>query len=240
MPEIYNAEILENRAVGELFLLTVTVGRSIYVNPGQFFLIRIDREDIILRRAFSIFDKDDDRLSFLYKVVGKGTRWLSERRIGYTLNIFGPLGNGFSLAKGKVLLVGGGSGIAPLYYLGKNIDGEVKFLLGARSRDFWNEELLSRYSHIGDVEVITEDGSLGRRGLVTEYIRESDYTKIYACGPIEMLNNIKIDVPVEVSLETVIACGFGACRGCIIETVSGEYKRVCKDGPVFDLKEIVR
>lgn len=239
MPEIYNVEILENRPVGELFLLTVSAGRSIYVNPGQFFLIRIDREDIVLRRAFSIFDREEDRLSFLYRVVGKGTRWLSERRIGYVLNIFGPLGNGFSLVEGKALLIGGGSGMAPLYYLGKSIKGEVKFLLGAQSKKFWSEELLSKYRCIGDLEVITEDGSLGKKGLVTEYIRDLNYKKIYACGPMEMLKKIRVNSPVEVSLETIIACGFGACRGCIIETVSGEYKRVCKDGPVFDLKEIV-
>lgn len=237
MPKIYSGEIIENKPIGGLFLLTVSIEEMVPVKPGQFFLIRIDREDIILRRAFSIFDVDRDRLSFLYKVVGKGTKWLSERTIGYKLNIFGPLGNGFSLDSERSLLVGGGSGMAPLYYLGKNLKGNIRFLLGAQTSSFWDKELLLRYAKIGNLEIVTEDGSLGKGGLVTQYI-ESSYEKIYACGPIEMLKNIRADIPVEVSLETTIACGFGACRGCVIETKGGVYKRVCKDGPVFNLKEI--
>ncbi len=237
MPKIYNGEIIENIPVGELFLVTVSIGESISIEPGQFFLIRIDREDVILRRAFSIFDVDEDRLSFLYRVVGRGTKWLSERRIGYSLNIFGPLGNGFSISQGRFLLIGGGSGMAPLYYLGKRLRGDVKFLLGAQTGNFWGKELLSRYASIGDIEVVTEDGSLGKKGLVTEYI-DTNYDRVYACGPIEMLKNIRIDIPTEISLESKIACGFGACRGCVIENKYGEYKRVCKDGPVFNLKEI--
>ena len=236
MPKIYIGEVLVNRPVGDLFLLTVSIGESITVKPGQFFLIRIDREDIVLRRAFSIFNVEEDRLSFLYKIVGKGTRWLSERKIGYRLNIFGPLGNGFSLKNGKCLLVGGGSGMAPLYYLGRQLKGDVRFLLGAQTGSFWNKELLLRYAEVGELEVVTEDGSLGKKGLVTQYVDDS-YQKIYACGPVEMLRNIKVNVPVEISLEATIACGFGACRGCVIETKNG-YKRVCKDGPVFNLKEI--
>lgn len=237
MPRIYNSKILENRPVGGLFLLTVSLGETIVVEPGQFFLIRIDREDIILRRAFSIFDVNEDTLSFLYRVVGKGTRWLSERGIGYNLNIFGPLGNGFSLSQGKSLLIGGGTGMAPLYYLGKRLGRDVKFLLGAQTRSFWDKELILKYSKDGEIEIITEDGSLGKKGLVTEYI-DIGYDRIYACGPIEMLKNIKVDIPTEISLESIIACGFGACRGCVIETKNKEYKRVCKDGPVFNLKEI--
>lgn len=238
MPGIYSGEILENRPLGGLFLLTVSINESVEVTPGQFFLIRIDREDIILRRAFSIFDKDEDKLSFLYRVVGKGTGWLAERKVGYILNIFGPLGNGFSLVEGKSLLIGGGSGIAPLYYLGKSIKGEVDFLFGAQKGDFWSQELLAKYKDVGNLELVTEDGSLGKKGLVTQYIKESGYSKVYVCGPIEMVKNINLNIPTEVSLESIIACGFGACRGCVIETVSGEYKRVCKDGPVFNLKEI--
>ncbi|MBC7321030.1 dihydroorotate dehydrogenase electron transfer subunit [bacterium] len=237
MPKIYNGEIVENRPIGGLFLLTVSIGEMVSVEPGQFFLIRIDREDIILRRAFSIFDADRDKLSFLYRVVGKGTRWLSEREVGYKLNIFGPLGNSFSLDSERSLLVGGGSGMAPLYYLGKSLKGDIKFLLGAQTGSFWDRELLLRYAEIGDLEIVTEDGSLGKRGLVTQYI-DNSYKKIYACGPIEMLKSIRVDIPVEGSLETTIACGFGACRGCVIETRGGEYRRVCKDGPVFNLKEI--
>lgn len=237
MPKIYTGEVLINRPVGDLFLLTISVNETVTVEPGQFFLIRIDREDIVLRRAFSIFNVEEDKLSFLYRIVGKGTRWLSERKIGYRLNIFGPLGNGFSLENGKCLLIGGGSGIAPLYYLGRRIKGEIKFLLGAQSGSFWDKELLLKYAEVGELEIVTEDGSLGKKGLVTQYI-DNGYRKVYACGPVEMLKNIKVDVPVEISLESTIACGFGACRGCVIETKGGEYKRICKDGPVFKLEEI--
>jgi|YNPMSStandDraft_1061717.scaffolds.fasta_scaffold00078_19 dihydroorotate dehydrogenase electron transfer subunit len=236
-PRIYNCEILENRPVGGLFLLTLALDEVITARAGQFFLIKIDREDIVLRRAFSIFDMEENRLSFLYRVVGKGTAWLSDRKVGYTLNIFGPLGNGFSLTGDRCLLVGGGSGIAPLYYLGKSLKGEVNFLFGAQTGSFFDKDLLSRYAEIGKLEIVTEDSSLGKRGLVTQYI-DDNYARIYACGPVEMFKNIKTDIPVEISLETRIACGFGACRGCVVKTTKGEYKRVCKDGPVFDLREI--
>ncbi|MGB9682844.1 MAG: dihydroorotate dehydrogenase electron transfer subunit [bacterium] len=208
-------------------------------SPGQFFLIRIEREDILLRRAFSIFDLEGDRLRFLIQVVGRGTRWLSERKKRDTLNIFGPLGNGFSINDSRCLLIGGGSGIAPLYYLAKNLKGRIDFLFGAKTGSFWSRHLIEKFSYLGNVELVTEDGSIGKKGLVTEHIGdEAEY--IYACGPLEMIERINTSIPGEASLEAPIACGIGACRGCTIEMADGSYKRVCKDGPVFRLKEIIR
>lgn len=239
MPGIYDGKIVENRKEGELFLIELHLEEPLSAKPGQFFLIRIEREDLVLRRAFSIFNLEDDRLSFLIRVVGKGTRWLSERRKGEVLNIFGPLGNGFSLYNGKSLLVGGGSGLAPLYFLGKSLKGEVNFLLGAEKSTFWSKDLLDSFSSIGNVELVTEDGSIGKKGFVTEYINQ-DCERLYICGPLEMIKNIKASIPGEASLESTIACGIGECRGCIVELADGSYKRVCKDGPVFNLKEILK
>jgi dihydroorotate dehydrogenase electron transfer subunit len=238
MPGIYNCKVIENKREGALFLMELQLEEPIPARPGQFFLIRIEREDILLRRAFSIFDLEEDRLSFLIRVVGKGTRWLSEKKKGDILNIFGPLGNGFSIRNGRCLLVGGGSGIAPLYYLAKNLKGRIDFLLGAETGSFWSEDLIERFSSLGNVELVTEDGSIGRKGLLTEYIGDGvDY--IYACGPLEMLKGIKSLIPGEASLEATIGCGIGACRGCTVEMADGSYRRICKDGPIFDLKEIV-
>jgi len=239
MPGIYECEIIENRKEGELSLLELQLEDSISAKPGQFFLIRIDREDILLRRAFSIFDLEKDRLSFLIRVVGKGTKWLSERKKGDILSIFGPLGNGFSLYNGKTLLVGGGSGLAPLYFLGKNLKGEVNFLFGAEMSTFWSKNLIDRFSSLGNVELVTEDGSIGEKGFVTQYIKE-EYEKLYICGPLEMIKSVKVSLPAEISLEAPIACGIGACRGCAVELADGSYKRICKDGPVFNLKEILK
>lgn len=217
---------------------------------GQFLTIRCG-ERLILRRPLSIHQLTDSKyLYLLFKIVGKGTKWLSQRLKGEKLDLIGPLGNGFSIepASKKLLLSAGGIGIAPLVLLAQKALGEgrtVKLLLGTRTKDG-----LYPQKHLPDgVETIiaTEDGSEGERGKVTDILpRYVDWAdQIYACGPIAMYKTIsdlnkkwQIKKPVQVSLEVRMGCGIGACFGCSIKTKNG-MKQVCRDGPVFKLDEVI-
>jgi dihydroorotate dehydrogenase electron transfer subunit len=186
----------------------------------------------------------------LFAVVGRGTQWLSQRQKDETLDLLGPLGNGFSIepVSKKLLLIAGGIGVAPLVFLAQKSISEgrsVKLLLGARTKDG-----LYPQKHLPDgVETIitTEDGSYGERGKVTDILsRYVDWAdQIYACGPIAMYKAIadqrqqwRNKKPVQVSLEVRMGCGIGACFSCSIKTKNG-MKQVCRDGPVFNLDEII-
>ena len=237
--------------------------------PGNFVHIKVSPNHYpLLRRAFSVHNVDKHKKSFevLFKVVGKGTEILSEKSAGDTLDLLGPIGKGFSLPqKGEmVMLVAGGMGIAPLWFLFTNlikkIDKErLMFFLGAKTK----KELLycEKLKDLGvNFIVTTDDGSFGTKGLVTEvFLQEiqwfnlAHHTKrkkgsrklmIYSCGPPEMLKRIseiskKYDLSSQISLEGSMACGVGACWGCAVKLENGEYKRVCIDGPVFDAREVV-
>ncbi|MCJ7514742.1 MAG: dihydroorotate dehydrogenase electron transfer subunit [Dehalococcoidia bacterium] len=218
--------------------------------PGQFVTISCGR-DFILRRPLSIHRVDSqNQLSILFAVVGAGTHWLSQRLKGEKLDLLGPLGNGFSIhpASKKLLLVAGGIGIAPLVFLAQKVLGDgkvVKLLLGARKKDgLYPEELLPKGI---ETLVTTEDGSHGIKGRITDILPEHvDWAdQIYACGPLAMYQSIakqrekwKGKPPVQVSLEVRIGCGIGACFGCSIKTKNG-MKQVCRDGPVFNLDEVI-
>jgi len=218
--------------------------------PGQFITVRCG-EKLILRRPLSIHKSIDSKyLYLLFKIVGKGTTWLSQRQRGERLDLIGPLGKGFSIepASQKLLLAAGGIGIAPLFFLAQKALGEgksVKLLLGART----NEGLYPQKDLPRGIEVIitTEDGSEGTKGKLTNVLPGyADWAdQIYACGPIAMYKVIadqrqqsKINKPVQVSLEVRMGCGIGACFGCSIKTKNG-MKQVCHDGPVFDLDEVI-
>ena len=218
--------------------------------PGQFITIRCGA-DLILRRPLSIHRVDNlNQLSMLFAVVGRGTRWLSQRQKGERLDLLGPLGNGFSIepASKKLLLAAGGIGVAPLVFLARKALGEgrsVKLLLGARTK-----EGLYPQKHLPDgieTSIITEDGSYGERGKVTDILsRYVDWAdQIYACGPIAMYKSMadqskqwRNKRPVQISLEVRMGCGIGACFSCSIKTKHG-MKRVCRDGPVFKLDEVI-
>jgi dihydroorotate dehydrogenase electron transfer subunit len=191
-----------------------------------------------------------NQLSILFAVVGAGTQWLSQRQKNETLDLLGPLGNGFSVepASKKLLLIAGGIGIAPLVFLAQKSISEgrsVKLLSGARTKNgLYPENLMP-----GGIETIvtTEDGSDGEKGMVSEsfpkYIEWAD--QIYACGPLAMYQAIadksqqwQNKKPVQVSLEVRMGCGIGACFSCSIKTKNG-MKRVCHDGPVFNLDEVI-
>ena len=216
--------------------------------PGQFVEVRVDNSpSTFLRRPISINNVDYDRneLWLLVAAVGDGTRQLQK---GDRLNCMLPLGNSFTMptdSAQKVLLVGGGVGVAPLLYFGKRIKamgGEPTFLLGARSaKDVLEREL---FEQVGRVLITTEDGSEGEKGFVTNHsvLAQEHFDRISTCGPKPMMMAVaryafKNDIECEVSLENKMACGVGACLCCVEKTVEGN-KCVCKEGPVMNIKKL--
>ena len=220
------------------------------MRPGQFVEVRIDNtSETFLRRPISInfVDREANELWLLVAVVGDGTRRISEVRAGQTLNCVLPLGNGFTMpnAEGeRVLLVGGGVGVAPLLYMGAELRTrgyEPTFLLGARREaDLLELDLFGRY---GRVCVTTEDGSYGERGFVTDHsVLAEHFDRVATCGPTPMMKAVAryahgAGISCEVSLENMMACGLGACLCCVEKTVRGNVC-VCTEGPVFNIKEL--
>lgn len=219
--------------------------------PGQFVEVRVDNTpSTFLRRPISINNVDYDRneLWLLVAAVGDGTRQLQKLQKGDRLNCVLPLGNSFTMptdSAQKVLLVGGGVGVAPLLYFGKRIKamgGEPTFLLGARSaKDVLEREL---FELVGRVLITTEDGSEGEKGFVTNHsvLAQEHFDRISTCGPKPMMMAVaryafKNDIECEVSLENKMACGVGACLCCVEKTVEGN-KCVCKEGPVMNIKKL--
>lgn len=222
--------------------------------PGQFLTVKCGN-GLILRRPFSIHRTVDRKLVYVFfKVVGKGTAWLSQRRKGEVLDLLGPLGNGFSLPDSaqSLLLLAGGTGIAPLVFLGEwavKQGKRVRLVIGAQSSEYLYPEkhLPSGIEYIP----VTEDGSRGEKGTITQFlarhseelVNEADC--IYACGPLAMYQEIEEQrqkwrqkKPVQVSLEVRMGCGIGACYACSIMTRKG-MRQVCKDGPIFEIDDII-
>lgn len=219
--------------------------------PGQFVEVRVDDSpSTFLRRPISINNVDYERneLWLLVAAVGDGTRRLQQLRSGDTLNCVLPLGNSFTFPEkpgAKVLLVGGGVGVAPLLYLGRKIKAmgmQPTFLLGARTAKDVLEKPL--FEEVGRVLITTEDGSEGEKGFVTNHsvLASENFDLIFTCGPKPMMMAVaryayKNDIECEVSLENKMACGVGACLCCVEKTVEGN-KCVCKDGPVMNIKKL--
>jgi len=233
------------------YILTLKASDSIAeIKPGNFAELKIpNAPDVFLRRPLSVLDVDHDKktISFYVKIIGKGTEKLGKLRSGDKVNVIYPLGNSFSVnGTKKALLVGGGSGIAPFILLGRELKQqgvEITFLIGARTKE---EVLLTEeFKKLGEVLVTTEDGTMGQTGLVTHHSVFTDafrFDKIYTCGPDPMMKAIaKIadekGVDCEASLENMMACGFGACLCCVVETNGGN-KCVCTEGPVFNTKNL--
>lgn len=225
--------------------------------PGQFYMIEAgNSHDPLLKRPFSYFRKTSEGIHFLYTVRGKGTSLMKKFIPWQIINLIGPLGNGYPKpGRGYTpIFVAGGTGIASIYSLVEKLSGKACVFYGAKCR----EELLvmDELKKLGTRSFIcTDDGSFGEKGTTVDVLKQflalysspqgSDRTPhvIYACGPKPMLEAIaRIAVPQGirgyVSLEENMACGFGACLGCAVETVHG-YKRVCREGPVFPMEEIV-
>jgi len=221
------------------------------IYPGNFAEIAVaNSPKVFLRRPFSVYDVNpaDNTLSFFVKVIGEGTRLLGEAVKGDILSLIYPLGNSFSMpGSGRVLVIAGGSGIAPFILYGKELkkkQAEITFLFGARSAD--EIVLTEEFSKLGKVLVTTEDGSLGEKGLVTQHSlfsgKDLPYDLIVTCGPEPMMKAVariamERDITCEASLENTMACGFGACLCCIVPTTTGN-RCVCTEGPVFNVKDL--
>lgn len=210
-------------------------------NPGEFVNLKID--GFYLRRPISVCDKENEVLTLVYKAVGKGTEKMANMSPGDTIQTLTGLGNGYDLTKAgdKPLLIGGGVGVPPMYYLAKKLieqGKDVTVILGFNTIDdvFYKKE----FEDLGcETIVTTVDGTYGTPGFVTDVLPEN-YTYFYTCGPEPMLKALYKETKTsgQFSFEERMGCGFGACMGCSCKTVTG-YKRICKDGPVLTKEEIL-
>lgn len=235
-------EIIRNEALTEtVYRMQLRGDTSAITAPGQFVNIRLD--GLFLRRPISVCDVQSDILTIIYKVVGKGTEQM-RKLSGGNLDVLSGLGNGYNLevSGDRPVLLGGGVGVPPMYYLAKMLlaqGKQVSVILGfnTKSEIFYEEE----FQKLGAaVTVTTADGSYGVKGFVTDALAGLEYTHFYACGPEPMLKAVcrASKTSGQLSFEERMGCGFGACMGCSCKTLAGN-KRICKDGPVMRKEEIL-
>ncbi len=236
-------EVKENVKLTDSIYRMVLVGDiSDIKNSGEF--VNLEIPGYFLRRPISVCDAEENELTLIYKVVGKGTEVMSRSVEGDKYDVLVGLGNGYdtSLSGSHALLLGGGVGVPPLYNLCKRLISEgkkVTVVLGFNTATeiFYENE----FKALGaDVRVTTVDGSYGTKGFVTDAISDIDYTYFYTCGPEPMLKAVykSTNTSGQFSFESRMGCGFGACMGCSCKTNFGN-KRICKDGPVFVKEEIL-
>lgn len=247
MKKIFDTKIKSNVEVAEnIFCMEIDAPALAEISkPGQFVEIQIS-DNFTLRRPIGIASAKNDCVKIFYRVVGKGTKILSEKKIGENLNILGALGNGFDMeTNGRILLVGGGMGLAPLLSVAEKAE-YADVLIAVKNKTeavFWYKEFRPFAKAFF---VTTDDGSLGRKGFATELLPSimevENYSAVYTCGPEIMMRGVAFEVMAreifcQVSFERRMACGLGACLSCSIDTTNGR-KKVCKDGPVFDAQEV--
>ncbi len=247
MKKLFDTEIISNVEVAEkIFRLEISAQElSEIARAGQFVQVKIS-DEFTLRRPLGIASAKNGVVKIFYRINGRGTKFLSTKKSGEHLNILGALGNGFNTnVDGRILLVGGGMGAAPLLSAAEKL-GAADVLIGGKNSDevnFWIKEF---QPEVGKIFITTDDGSRGSKGFVTSLLPEvldyENFSAIYTCGPEIMMRGVaKIaaenNLPCYVSLERRMACGLGACLSCSIDTKSGR-KKVCKDGPIFDAAEI--
>ena len=235
--------IQENWPLTEKVNFLRLVGNTAAITrPGQF--VSLSLPGLFLRRPFSVCELDEEGIALLVEQRGEGTSLLHALQPGTVLSVLTGLGNGFDLENDaeKPLLIGGGTGLSPLFWLARELTAQGRkpaVLMGFRSAAdvFFEEEFCA----LGICPLLfTEDGSAGRKGLVTEALRDLDFDVFYACGPEGMLRAVceAAEAPGELAFDARMGCGFGVCMGCSRLTVSG-MKRVCRDGPVFRKEEIL-
>ncbi|MFZ5996154.1 MAG: dihydroorotate dehydrogenase electron transfer subunit [Nitrospirota bacterium] len=249
MSRSFSATILHNDYQTSLFKRLVVKPSSTVIlpEPGQFYMLQTgDSFDPLLKRPFSIFSYEENTLHFLYRIRGKGTHSLSKLKEGTDIQLIGPLGNSYPAPEGNFIAVAGGIGIASLFPLLQKFEKRAHLCYGARNK----AELVmvdEARKAAKELFIATDDGSAGGKGFVTEYLKHcldsSPGAPVYACGPTPMLHIVAKKVrdrgiPCYVSLEEHMACGIGACLGCVVKTTAGQ-KRVCKEGPVFAAEEII-
>ena len=253
MKKITDFRLIEKKEWAKSTYLLLQSDESLEdIKAGQFVQVKVDdAAHTYLRRPISIHDVDyqNRTITLLVQRVGEGTNKISDTEINDTLNIIYPLGNGFTMPEdknAKVVLVGGGIGIAPMYYLGKVLKEkglEPVFVLGGRSKE--DLIMLDKFSSVGEVYITTNDGSLGEQGFVTQHSvwKEKKFDMIYTCGPKPMMMAVanlarENNICCEVSLENLMACGLGACLCCVENTIEG-HVCVCKEGPVMNINKLL-
>lgn len=245
------AKIIENRnIVSNYYLLKLRLSETVgVIKPGQFVMLKVPDKDVFLRRPFSIFDYEQETITIVYRVVGKGTQALSQSGRNEKTYVLGPLGNGFTIKeRNAYIILAGGIGIAGVHLLIKHLKKKAHLFYGCSTRD----ELLviddlMRYNPA----IATLDGTSGFRGDVVGLFRKEKKgffgknAEIFTCGPEGMIKSIRKEIenektPCQVLVEERMACGLGLCFGCAVKTIDENepYKRACKEGPVFDLWQI--
>lgn len=251
MPERENhiTEVVENVEVSVgVWHITVKAPKLAEAAlPGQFVQVLVEGAGLLLRRPLGIAGANVEQgtVELFYRILGKGTSKLTEYRMGDSLSLLGPLGHGFDTSDGRVLIVGGGMGLAPVKFLAERLD-HCEVLLGGRNAAelFWTKF----YEPVtAAMYITTDDGSVGTKGftvaLLPELLAAGHFDRVAACGPeIMMKKTFEIcreqGVPCEVSLERRMACGLGACLSCNIDSTDGRRLHVCQDGPVFRGEEV--
>ena len=237
-----SAKVLSNKEITDGIYKLILEGQF-KGSPGQFYMLRAWEEEPLLSRPISIENIDDKSITFLYQVVGKGTKILSRLKTEDKLNIQGPLGNTFQVENisGKVGIITGGIGIAPMEFVVKSLKVDsIDFHCGFRNKSYLIDEIKG---YVTNIDISTETGSEGYKGYVTDLFKPENYDVVLCCGPEVMMNKvIKMcndkNVRLYVSMEKHMACGIGACLVCTCKTIDGN-KRTCKDGPVFLGSEVI-
>ncbi|MBQ8318440.1 MAG: dihydroorotate dehydrogenase electron transfer subunit [Lachnospiraceae bacterium] len=245
------ANIIRQEMIGtDIFSMIIQAKEiAVQAKPGQFVDLYSADGSKLLPRPISLceIDREAGTLRLVYRIAGKGTAEFSKLTSEHTIDVLGPLGNGFNLEDGKAILIGGGIGIPPMLQLAKELKCEKSIVLGYRDEEFLSEE----FKPYGEVYKSSDNGAIGVKGTVMDAIKEYgiEGTHIYACGPTPMLRAIQKyalenGIRAQLSLEERMACGVGACLACVCKSKEVDHhsnvnnKRVCKDGPVFYAEEV--
>ena len=249
MKKFTNLTVTKNEQIApDIFDMQLRTAELPSIQPGQFVMLYVGKGEHILPRPISICDvyEAERSIRLVYQVVGKGTEIFSQAKPGDELKAILPLGNGFDIRNGKKFaLVGGGIGIPPMLHTASEIrkgnpNAEITAFLGFRSDTY----LVADFEDLGiNVKVSTDDGSSGFKGNAVQNMGSETFDAVYACGPNLMLNAVaeyaaRHEVDAQISAEERMACGVGACVGCVVKMKDGSYKKACVDGPVFDSKEV--